>query len=391
MPLIPLRRKWKRKHGGLLKLDISHDYYPNKLCYFFAGTPKSNYDLTSGKRPTSIDSVGDLSVKGAAYPDNRVLDVAYNASARAAYNIPSFTLPTDEPWEVTVRIKKGPTVADWAILMGDASTTGDFIGFNESGSYFELRNSSGTSYEFTGLSSFEEKLKTYTLTSDGKGTGLCTLKLYIDGSLAGTITSVTATLVIDALITGFPSNVLVFEGQISHIRVSQGALYNAIMVKKLQSNLYQILQSRTQYINLVVVAGTIYNKLITGSIATTGLLTKQLFLGILLTSSLTVSGVINKYTGKRLLGSLSLSGTLNRTLRRLLTSIITISGLVKKKTSKLFSASITSSSTLTAGLQFLQSITGNITMSSILSTVTGIIPAIVYHAKRLLYRMLGRR
>jgi len=141
----------------------------------------------------------------------------------------------------------------------------------------------------------------------------------------------------------------------------------------------------------VAAGGATYTKGITGSITTTGLLAKQLFLGILLTSSLTLTSVLNRHASKNLLGSLSLSGSLNRALKRLLISSLTLSGLVKKKVSKLFSAAITGSSTLTAGLQFLQSIAGNITMSSILSTVTGITPAIVYHVKRLLYRMLGRR
>ena len=248
------RRITKTSKSSQLKLDVSHDYYPNKLCYFFEGTPTTNYDLTSGKRPVSIVSVSDMTAIGAAYPDNRVLDVAYNAGTQSSYNIPSFFLPADEPWEITLRFKKGTTAAEWAMLIGKTSDTVNFISPNESGAYFRFRNPSGTSYDFTGTPSFEEKLKTYTLTSDGGGAGACTLKLYIDEALFGTKTATTPTINIDAIMDAYTSNAFSFEGQVSHIRVSQGTLYNDAMVRDLHSNLYQVLQPRTQLLPLTIPA-----------------------------------------------------------------------------------------------------------------------------------------
>ena len=93
-----------RKPNYPVEIDWSHQFAPNKLCYLFNLSPAANYDLVSGKKPT-ITSGSDLSAKASI--DGKLLNVAYNGAASASYSFTQFTLPDNDPWEITIRFKKG--------------------------------------------------------------------------------------------------------------------------------------------------------------------------------------------------------------------------------------------------------------------------------------------
>jgi len=141
-------------------------------------------------------------------------------------------------------------------------------------------------------------------------------------------------------------------------------------------------------------AGTVFKRmslLLIGSITASGLLDTLITVQRTVTGTITASGTIVKRTGKALAGGITATGLLLKKIPMRLAGSITATGALFKKTSKLFTSSITAIGNLFPSFVSFKTIAGSITMTSIVAGIVGITPIIVGHAKRLYYRMLGRR
>lgn len=237
-----------RKPNFLRPLNKGHPLAPNELLMIFNQAPVANVDLVSGHLLTYSGSDGSL----VTHEDGRILNVAYNAGARTFYTVPTITLTENVPWEVTIRAKADGGTA-WAVYAGTLAANTDFLAFNSTSLTVRYTSTGNVNSDYS-IPDPDLTMKTYSLVSDGAGSAACDVSLYIDGSLSSTISNLTAGLIIDVVLSGHTNNGLSFNGDISHFRVSSGLKYNASMIRKLHSNLYQVLQPYSDISYLPVAA-----------------------------------------------------------------------------------------------------------------------------------------
>lgn len=246
--IIPLRSK----PNYPVKLNRSHKFYPNRLCFIFNNEPSSNIELVSNNLLTASNAEYLSKVING---NEVVLRSEYQSGLASLYNLSSFTLTATTPWELTFKGSKLPSASAYSLFTGENTSGNNFVGFYSTANTIWYRPNGGADIQMaTGLSNFDD-IHTFSLISDGGGVGSCIVSLYVDGGLTSTTNSKTAELIIDGVLHGFsgiPS--WSFHGDMSHLRVSEGRLYSASDIKDLHANLNQILQPRTQNIFFPTVA-----------------------------------------------------------------------------------------------------------------------------------------
>ena len=138
--------------------------------------------------------------------------------------------------------------------------------------------------------------------------------------------------------------------------------------------------------------GVLKYQAVAGSIAMAGAFAAQAILTQAIEGTLTLAGAVAKKTSKSFSGSLTGAGTLVKKAIKLLSGSITPVGVISRHIIKaVFTGVLAMSGALVAGYKTAIAFAGSIAMSSILGTITGVILPSAYRAKRLYYRMIGRR